>query len=192
MNAGSDSKNSARLTLGAVSVRKYDHTDQRSVAQLDVDTHVQTFAEVQLHAGTFSWRERPLRRPVVKNHDLPHCLTETPPAWDQALVETVDHRVRGFAAYAYSSWNRRIVLLHMYVDAAVRGQGVGQALLGEILSGPVARSAQHIWLETQTNNVPAIRAYGRMGFRIVGLDQTLYADRPGAETALYLSRQLSD
>lgn len=82
--------------------------------------------------------------------------------------------------------------LHMYVDAAARGQGIGQALLDEILSGPAAQSAQHIWLETQTNNVPAIRAYERMGFRVVGLDQTLYADRPDAETALYLSRQLSD
>lgn len=175
-----------------MTVRKYDHTDQRFVATLDVDTHVQTFAEVQLHAGTFSWQERPLIPPVTKHHDLPHYLTETPPAWDQALVATVDHQVRGFAAYAYSGWNRRIVLLHMYVDAAARGQGIGQALLGEILSGPTAQAAQHIWLETQTNNVPAIRAYERMGFRIVGLDQALYADRPDAETALYLSRQLSD
>jgi ribosomal protein S18 acetylase RimI-like enzyme len=164
-----------------VSVRKYNHADQQSVAALDVDTHVQAYAEVQLHAGTFSWRERPLRHAVVKHHDLPHYLKDAPPTWDQALVQILGHQVRGFAAYAYSSWNQRIVLLHMYVDAAARGQGVGQALLDEILSGPGARGAQHIWLETQTNNVPAIRAYERMGFRIVGLDQALYADRPGAE-----------
>ncbi|MFT4163932.1 MAG: GNAT family N-acetyltransferase [Microlunatus sp.] len=175
-----------------MSVRKYDHTDRRSVAALDVDTQVQTFAEVQLQSGMFSWQERPLAHSVVKHHDLPHYLEETPPTWDQALVEILDHRVRGFAAYAYSRWNRRIVLLHMYVDAGARGQGIGRSLLDEILSAPAARSAQHVWLETQTNNVPAIRAYERMGFRVVGLDQTLYEDRPGAETALYMSRQLND
>lgn len=77
--------------------------------------------------------------PVVKHHDLPHYLNETPPTWDQALVETLDDQVRGFAAYAYSSWNRRIVLLHMYVDAAAR-PGHWGALLDEILS---ARAQQH-------------------------------------------------
>ncbi len=45
-----------------------------------------------------------------------------------------------------------------------------------------AVGAQHLWLETQTDNVPAIRAYERMGFRLVGLDQTQYGDRPGADT----------
>lgn len=177
-------------TLRTVNVRRYDHTDRPAVVALDVDTQVQTFADVQLQAGMFSWQERPLAHRVVKHHDLPHYLDETPSTWDQALVETLDDQVRGFAAYAYSSWNRRIVLLHMYVDAAARGQGIGQALLDEILSTPAARRAQHVWLETQTNNVPAIRAYERMGFRIVGLDQTLYADLPGAETALYMSRRL--
>jgi ribosomal protein S18 acetylase RimI-like enzyme len=79
----------------------------------------------------------------------------------------------------------------MYVAAESRGHGIGRALLDGILNEARADDAQHAWLETQTNNVPAIRAYERMGFRITGLDQTLYADRPDAETALYMSRRLA-
>ena len=182
---------SVPFTLRTVSVRRYDSTDHRSVVALDVDAQVETFADVKLDAGTFSWQERPLSQTAVKHHDLAHYLVEKPRVWDQALVESIDHRVRGFAAYAFSSWNRRLVLLHMYVGAAARGRGIGRALLDAIISDATGYQAQHIWLETQTNNVPAIRAYERMGFRIVGLDQTLYADRPGADTALYMSRQLA-
>lgn len=61
----------------------------------------------------------------------------------------------------------------------VRARG---PLLDEIVSGPVAQAAQHIWLETQTNNIPAIRGYERMGFRIVGLGLTLCADRLSVPT----------
>lgn len=80
----------------------------------------------------------------------------------------------------------------MYVDAAARGQGVGRKLLDAIIRDSGDFQPQHLWLETQTNNVPAVRAYERMGFRIVGLDQALYADRAGADTALYMSRQLTE
>jgi ribosomal protein S18 acetylase RimI-like enzyme len=34
-----------------------------------------------------------------------------------------------------------------------------------------------LWLETQNVNYPAVQFYRRMGFRLCGLDETLY--RPG-------------
>lgn len=173
-----------------MSVRRYEDADHESVAALDVDTQVETFADVRLHAGAFSWQEMALSRPTIKHHDLAHHLTEN--AWDRALVATLDRRVCAFAAYAFSAWNRRLVLLHMYVDSKVRGQGVGSTLMDAMLNDPGANRAQHPWLETQTNNVPAIRAYEKMGFRIVGLDQTLYADRLAVDTALYMSRRIRD
>lgn len=172
-------------------MRRYRGVDHDSVAALDVDTPVTTFADVQLHAGTFSWQEVALAEPITKHHDLPHYLAE-PGAWDHALVATLDHRICGFVAYAFSAWNRRLVLLHMYVATDVRGRGIGRTLLDAVLNEPAAGNAQHVWLETQTNNVPAIRAYERMEFRIVGLDQTLYGDRPDSDTALYMSRRTAD
>lgn len=173
-------------------MRRYEDGDREPVAALDVGTKIETFADVRLDAGTFSWREAPLAEPAVKHHDLSHYLAEGSAAWDHAVVATLEGQICGFAACAYSSWNRRLVLLHMYVAAHARGRGVGRSLLDAILNQPSADSAQHVWLETQTNNVPAIRAYEQMGFRIVGLDQTLYADRPGADTALYMSRRITE
>lgn len=76
----------------------------------------------------------------------------------------------------------------MYVNGTARGQGVGTALLHAVLSSERAKHAQQVWLETQADNVPAIRAYERMGFRVVGLDQTLYGDQAEADTAVFMSQ----
>lgn len=173
-------------------LRKYDESDRESVAALDAETPVTTHADVELHAGSFSWQETALATPIVKRHDLAHYLTEEPVGWDEALVATSDGRICAFAACGFSAWNRRLTVLHMYVTGSARGTGIGRALLDAMLNVSSADDAQHVWLETQVNNVPAIRAYEGMGFRIVGLDQTLYADRPDSDIALYMSRRVGE
>ncbi|SDT07281.1 Acetyltransferase (GNAT) family protein [Brevibacterium sandarakinum] len=173
-------------------LRRYDEADRESVAVLDVETPVTSFADVELHAGSFSWQETALADPIVKRHDLAHYLTEGPAGWDHALVAIRNDRICAFSACEFSAWNRRLTILHMYVSRPARGQGIGRALLDAMLSVSSPDDAQHVWLETQVNNVPAIRAYEQMGFRIVGLDQTLYADHPDADTALYMSRRVAD
>ena len=57
---------------------------------------------------------------------------------------------------------------------SARGVGIGRALLQAI--EPIARAAGalRLWLETQNVNYPAIRFYRRQGFRLVGLDESLY------------------
>ena len=60
--------------------------------------------------------------------------------------------------------------------------------------GPLEPSTRCSWLETQNVNYPAAQFYRRLGFRLCGLDETLY--RPGipgmlpGEVALYI-QQLS-
>lgn len=171
-------------------VRTYDSTDREAVIDLDTATPLTTYADVELRDGSFTWQEMMLASPTVKQHDLAQYLAEDPPGWDCAYVATHDNGIHGFAACALSSWNGRLCLLHMYVDRQMRGQGIGRALLNTILSTPGSADAQHIWLETQVDNVPSIRAYESMGFRVVGIDQTLYGDCPGNDTALYMSRRL--
>ncbi|QTR01699.1 GNAT family N-acetyltransferase, partial [Saccharothrix algeriensis] len=54
-----------------------------------------------------------------------------------------------------------------------------------------SRGARTAWLETSNVNVPAVRAYLRMGFTLCGLDTTLYRGTPAeGEIALYLARNL--
>ena len=174
-------------------VRPYMATDRGSVSVLDVVTEVNSMADMRLIDGRFTWREVPLQAARKKRHDLAGHLDEDPQSWDEGLVAIVDGLVVGFAAASLSTWNRRLVLQHMYVDGAARGRGVGTALLRAALSSDTVKDgAQHVWLETQTDNVPAIRAYERMGFRIVGLDQSLYGDRPDADTAVFMSQPVED
>jgi ribosomal protein S18 acetylase RimI-like enzyme len=169
-------------------IRPYAASDRGSVAVLDVETEVNSVAVMRLTDGRFTWRESSLQVARKKRHDLTGYLDEDPRSWDEGFVAILDGLVVGFAASAFSAWNRRLVLQHMYVDGAARGSGVGTALLRAVLSSERAKDAQHAWLETQADNVPAIRAYERMGFRVVGLDQTLYGDRAEADTAVFMSQ----
>ncbi|NYD42111.1 GNAT family N-acetyltransferase [Nocardioides panaciterrulae] len=171
-------------------VRPYERSDRALVVALGVHTEVRSVAELRLVDGRLGWSESTLPTPRTKSHDLAGYLDEAPPPWNDAFVAVRAGRVMGFTATALSGWNRRLVLLHMYVDAAARGQGVGTALLGAAIDSHRAAAARHVWLETQTDNVPAIRAYERMGFRLVGLDQTMYGDHPGADTAVFMSRPI--
>ena len=81
--------------------------------------------------------------------------------------------------------------MHLYVDRRQRGRGVGRALLDEVVARARDAGMRALWLETQNVNVPAIRFYRRLGFRLAGLDDSLYdpADVPG-EVALFFTREL--
>ena len=171
-------------------VRPYEAQDRGATAALNIDSEVNSVAVLRLSDGRFTWSESRLQAPRKKHHDLAAYLDEDPRSWDDGFVATLDGRVIGFAASGLNAWNSRLVLWHMYVTGPARGQGVGTALLRAVLASKRAASAQHAWLETQTDNVPAIRAYERMGFRVVGLDQTLYGDGPGTDTAVFMSRPI--
>lgn len=172
-------------------IRPYAHSDRESVAAMDVATEINAIAIMQFTHNRFTWRASTLETPSRKRHDVAAYLDEEPKTWGESLVASLDDVIVGFAASALSTWNGRLTIQHMYVDRASRGSGVGKALLRALLCGEDAREAQHAWLETQTDNVPAIRAYERMGFRVVGLDQTLYGDGLQTETAVFMSQPIA-
>ncbi|MEV0680734.1 GNAT family N-acetyltransferase [Actinosynnema sp. NPDC050436] len=103
----------------------------------------------------------------------------------------VDSAVRGFVSVELAEWHARLVLRQLTVDPAHRGRGVGRALVDLALGWGRERGARTAWLETSSVNVPAVRAYQRMGFALCGLDVTLYRGTPSeGEVALYLAREL--
>jgi ribosomal protein S18 acetylase RimI-like enzyme len=69
----------------------------------------------------------------------------------------------------------------VYIEAAVRHQGVGTSLIGAV----VARAAgRRLWLVTTNDNLDALRFYQRRGFRIAELhpaavDQARRRLKPG-------------
>jgi ribosomal protein S18 acetylase RimI-like enzyme len=85
---------------------------------------------------------------------------------------------------------------HAPVRRAVESRdGVGTALLAALDRRARAGGARCLWLETQNINYPAIQFYRRSGFRLCGLDDTLYDPELDPttgpdEVALFFTRPL--
>ena len=55
---------------------------------------------------------------------------------------------------------------------------------------PCAGEADHRWIETSSVNVPAVRAYERLGYSLCGADRTHYGPYMPGETAIFLAKSL--
>jgi ribosomal protein S18 acetylase RimI-like enzyme len=119
----------------------------------------------------------------------------TPQLSDRLFVASVGTEIVGCGELRCDEWSARAEIDHLVVSSAFRRLGVGRSLLGA-LDGRARQEPciRCLWLETQNINYPAVQFYRRMGFRLCGLDETLY--RPGmpglvpGEVALYFARDL--
>ena len=97
----------------------------------------------------------------------------------------------GVVSTQYEAWNRRVVIWHLYVSPGDRGRGIGRRLVETAFEAARAAGARNAWLETSNLNVPGVRAYERLGFRLCGLDTSLYDGTPAeGEVALFFCRSL--
>lgn len=122
-------------------------------------------------------------------------LTKVFPPDDEPLPRegfvAEDDALRGFVSVELARWHARLVLRQITVHPGYRGRGIGRALVELALGWGRERGARTAWLETSSVNVPAVRAYQRMGFALCGLDTTLYRGTPSeGEVALYLAKEL--
>ncbi|MBM3278582.1 MAG: GNAT family N-acetyltransferase [Candidatus Handelsmanbacteria bacterium] len=111
---------------------------------------------------------------------------------DQLLIAEWDQELAGLIGLKYEAWNRRLGVGHAYVAAAHLGKGVGRGLIEAAVEYARSTEARCLWLETENTNYPLVRFYLRAGFRLCGLDESLYDPRgPGrGEAALYFARDL--
>ncbi|HEV2377106.1 MAG TPA: GNAT family N-acetyltransferase [Streptosporangiaceae bacterium] len=123
-------------------------------------------------------------------------LQPGPELSDRLLVAAIGGEIVGCAELRFDSWSPRAEIEHLTVSGDVRRQGVGRLLI-RALDERARRepSTRCLWLETQNINYPAVQFYRRLGFRLCGLDETLYRpDIPGTlpgEVALYFARDLA-
>jgi len=177
------------VRVAAPVVRPYTESDRPQVLAVDTSITVESVLRVRQDGDSFLIKPEPLDRPTVKAFDLRTEVEDA--AWDVAWVAEGADGVVGFAATRYENWNRRQVLLHLYVSPAYRRQGIGRELVSEAVRQGRANQADHVWLETSNANAPAVRAYEQMGFRLCGLDVTLYNGTPErGEIALFMSQPL--
>lgn len=170
-------------------VRPYTESDRGQVIALDTSTTVESILRVRQDGDSFLIEEELLDQRSVKAFDLSAEIGDE--AWDAAWVAEDSSGVVGFAATRYEDWNRRQVLVHLYVSPSFRRRGIGRELVTAAVEQGRANGADHVWLETSNANVPAVRAYEHMGFRLCGLDVTLYDGTPArGEIGLFMSQTL--
>ena len=88
-----------------------------------------------------------------------------------ALIAELDGAPAGFALYytSYSTWrgHHGIRLEDLYVTPALRGKGIGKALLARIAQIAVAEGCPRVEWDVLDWNAPAIAVYERVGASIL-------------------------
>jgi GNAT superfamily N-acetyltransferase len=93
----------------------------------------------------------------------------TPRFW--AIIAEQDHKPAGFALYftSYSTWrgHHGIRLEDLYVTPALRGQGIGKALLSRLAQIAIEQGCPRLEWDVLDWNAPAIAVYERLGATIL-------------------------
>jgi ribosomal protein S18 acetylase RimI-like enzyme len=160
--------------------------DHDAVGRIDASFTTRRIYEVERSDLGFRLREQELTEELHKRY-------EVEPAPD-GIVAELGGEVIGYGELSYSAWNRRGVVEHLYISAQHRGIGAGSALIDHMRDQARAMGARCLWLETQNVNMPAIGFYRSRGFRLSGLDESLYdpATVPPGEYAIFLSLDVTE
>ncbi len=102
----------------------------------------------------------------------------------------VDEGLVGVALASPESWNGSLRVWEFHVAEAWRGQGLGRRLMERVGETAVAHQLRVIVCETQSSNVPAIRAYRRLGFVLDAVDLSFYSNEDVAQenVAVFMKR----
>jgi ribosomal protein S18 acetylase RimI-like enzyme len=164
--------------------------DRRAISAIDTSFETSVVFDVVVGQRTIELVERSLPNPLRKSYPMGDAFAAWS-TWDTGFCAEDERGVYGFAAVEYEAWHARLVLWHLYIDRARRREGIGRALIARVEEYGRTLGAQRIWLETTSVNVPGVLAYERLGFRVVGLDETVYDTLPYAdEAAIYLAKSL--
>lgn len=98
------------------------------------------------------------------------------------LVAEINFRVVGYIIARKVNGKGHIIAIA--VDPEYRNQGIGTALMHEIIERLRMRGVRKIWLEVRKSNKRAIKFYKQLGFKIDGISPSYYSD---GEDAVILS-----
>ena len=161
--------------------------DEQALRELDTSYETNRVFEVEKVGLGFRLVSRQLPEARRQGFDvLAHELGSEDKPWTDAWVATdPSGSLVGFVATSFESWNARLRLWHLYTAPRSRRGGVARRLVEEAAAEGRRRHAVHLFVETPSVNAPAIAAYERLGFHLVGLDSSLYDGTPAAgETAV--------
>ncbi|SNT49873.1 Acetyltransferase (GNAT) family protein [Streptosporangium subroseum] len=163
--------------------------DQEQIGAIDDSFTTDTVYEVAVGDERFALRAIVVDPPLVKTFPA----DESDGVSDDLHVEVAvdDGKICGFVVVGVEEWHHRLVIHQITVAPKHRGRGVGSMLMRRACAYGRRLGARTAWLETSNVNVPAVRAYRRMGFVLCGLDTTFYRGTASeGETALFMSKAL--
>jgi ribosomal protein S18 acetylase RimI-like enzyme len=164
--------------------------DAALIKSVDTSFKTDVIFEVQSDGSGFRLVERAVEPTVVKSFPLDDIGGRE---WESTWLALDGGRAVGVVATQYESWNRRAIIWHLYVNPSHRRRGIARRLVETALRAAREAGARTAWLETSNLNLPGARAYGRLGFRLCGLDTSLYDGTPAqGEVALFLCRSLTE
>jgi ribosomal protein S18 acetylase RimI-like enzyme len=91
-------------------------------------------------------------------------------------------------------WNNSLWVWEFHVAQEYRGKGLGRGMMEQAAEAARAANLRTIICETQNHNVPAIRAYRRLGFVLESIDISYYTNEdypdPSTGIAVFMKRRL--
>lgn len=103
-----------------------------------------------------------------------------------------DERCVAIAVTSCERWNKTLTIWELAVDKNYRKQGIGKQLMERVFEYAQESQMRSVFLETQTNDVSAIRFYEKMGFEIAGFDDAYYtnSDPKNLEIAVFMRKKI--
>jgi ribosomal protein S18 acetylase RimI-like enzyme len=182
-----------------IDIRSLTLSDVRAVAPIPSEFATDRVYTLRRsgHDDDLSWtlHAEALKEPFRKRYD-----TGDPDEWLESYADTgplaalsfdaatSDGTVLGLITYRLERWNNSIWLMDVRVRPAARRLGVGSALVRHLQDTARRKKVRGISVETQINNVPAIRFYRKHAFEIAGFNDHLYEndDLERQDVALFL------
>jgi GNAT superfamily N-acetyltransferase len=116
--------------------------------------------------------ERPFDETLVTEHFHYYDLAERIRDDDaEVLVAEADDTVVGGGSAIikegkpYNIFSRYSFLGFMYVDPAYRGQGINKLIIEKLIEWSHEKGLKEIRLQVYSDNLPAIKAYEKVGFK---------------------------
>jgi ribosomal protein S18 acetylase RimI-like enzyme len=191
------------MTKLDVTIRKMKMSDLLALEAIDPTFESATYLAIEQAEvegwPTFRFAERAFETPFVKEmgyrYDVEQ-LEQTRYRLSQGgsllLVAEAGEQVVAVLEVEGESWRNTALIWALFVDKAWRGRGLGRMFLERAETWARRRKFRALVLETQTNNVPAIRFYQRHGYEIAGFDTHFYTneDVERREVGLFMYKEL--
>lgn len=147
--------------------------DSQILSGFDASYSTETVYRISVMGMGPAIREEKLASPLHKTYQLKD-IEESLLDADHTVIAEIEGGVAGFAAFKFEEWNKRAVMIGIYVMPEHKGGGIGSALVKRGLEYAKTTGARCLWLETQNINYPAVQFYIKSGFRFCGFDTSLY------------------